>query len=110
MRNRRQPEDLENEPPFSSDDPYIESVMRRLHVIHTGYAPSMDVRSHEILDCLLSGMPYAEIAKSLYISVDTVRSGVRKIYAALECDETTLIKVCRDAGWHRPYPFMRRES
>jgi DNA-binding NarL/FixJ family response regulator len=56
-----------------------------------------------ILDCLLMGMTYAQIAQQLFMSVDTVRTGVRKLYATLGCDETTLLSVCKNAGWHRPY-------
>jgi len=103
MKKKPQPVNMEDVPPMSSDDPFMASILRRLHHIHTGYTPPLDIRCLQILDCLLSGMPYTEIAKSLFISVDTVRSGVRKIYATLECDETTLITVCRTAGWHRPY-------
>jgi len=103
MKKKREPENMEDVPPMASDDPYMASILRRLHHIHTGYTPPLDIRCLQILDCLLSGMPYPEISKALFISVDTVRSGVRKIYVALECDETTLITVCRTAGWHRPY-------
>jgi len=103
MKQRNGAENTESDAPDSTEDPYIAAILRELQPLHRAYCLALDVRSCQILDCLLMGMTYVQISKDLYISVDTVRTGVRKIYAALECDETSLRKVCKDAGWHRPF-------
>jgi len=103
MHKHRQENDPEDLPPDTQEDAYIASILRELQPLHRAYCIGLDIRGCQILDCLLMGMTYAQISAALYISVDTVRSGVRKIYAALECDETSLSSVSRKAGWHRPY-------
>jgi DNA-binding CsgD family transcriptional regulator len=40
-------------------------------------------REKEIIDLLLKGLSYKEIAASLFISVDTLNSHIRKIYSKL---------------------------
>lgn len=96
-------DDADTRPPDTLDDAYVASILRELLPLHRAYALVLDERGYQILDCLLMGMTYAQIAQELYLSVDTVRVGVRKLYAALGCDETTLRTVCRNAGWHKPY-------
>lgn len=41
-------------------------------------------REQEILDCLSQGYPYKQIADRLQISINTVRTYVRRLYAKLE--------------------------
>jgi DNA-binding NarL/FixJ family response regulator len=45
---------------------------------------SLTPREQEVLDLLIKGMFYKEIAGQLSISLDTVRSHVRKIYGKLQ--------------------------
>ncbi|MFM2309260.1 MAG: Bacterial regulatory protein luxR family [Chloroflexota bacterium] len=102
--HRQPPEDdADQSPPETLEDPYVASILRELHPLHHAYSLVLDERGYMILDCLLMGMTYAQIAQQLFMSVDTVRTGVRKLYATLGCDETTLLSVCKNAGWHRPY-------
>ena len=45
---------------------------------------SLSWREREILECLAQGHPYKEIAGVLGISIDTVRTYVRRLYAKLK--------------------------
>ncbi|NOZ94731.1 MAG: response regulator transcription factor [Acidobacteria bacterium] len=41
-------------------------------------------REREVLDCLVDGLPYKQVAARLGISIDTVRTHVRSIYTKLQ--------------------------
>jgi DNA-binding NarL/FixJ family response regulator len=103
MKHSNQEEKPESLGPDSTEDAVIAAILRELQPLHRAYCLTLDVRSCQILDCLLMGMTYVQISKALFISIDTVRVGARKIYAALECDHTSLRQTCKDAGWHRPF-------
>lgn len=45
---------------------------------------NLSSREQEILDLLIKGFLYKEIAAKLFISLDTVRSHIRNIYRKLE--------------------------
>jgi DNA-binding NarL/FixJ family response regulator len=47
-------------------------------------AAILSERQKEIIDCLVKGATYSEIAKELHISVETVRSHIKKMYRSLE--------------------------
>ncbi|HPS73067.1 MAG TPA: response regulator transcription factor [Bacteroidales bacterium] len=53
-------------------------------VIHSSPEDSLTPREEEILSCLAKGYLYKEIADKLSISIDTVRSHIRKIYQKLQ--------------------------
>jgi DNA-binding NarL/FixJ family response regulator len=44
----------------------------------------LNVRQHEILECIVAGMSYKMIADKLFISLDTVRYHVKNIYDILQ--------------------------
>ncbi|HEX5726196.1 MAG TPA: response regulator transcription factor [Longimicrobiaceae bacterium] len=46
-------------------------------------APSLTARERAVLHCLVQGMSYKATARRLHISVDTVRSHIRSLYAKL---------------------------
>ncbi|MEW6193986.1 MAG: response regulator transcription factor [Bacteroidota bacterium] len=46
-------------------------------------------RENETLECLARGMRYQEIADNLFVSVDTVRTHIRKIYEKLHVHSKT---------------------
>ncbi len=52
------------------------------------HAPRVDAgltgREREVLDCLVDGLPYKQVASRLGISIDTVRTHVRSIYSKLQ--------------------------
>ena len=52
---------------------------------------SLTPREQEVLDLLIKGMLYKEIADQLEVSLDTVRSHVRKIYGKLQIHSRTEI-------------------
>jgi len=52
----------------------------------TGPAPDrldLSVREQEVLRCLVQGLAYKEVAHELSISIDTVRSHIRRLYKKL---------------------------
>ena len=55
-------------------------------------------REREILACLVKGMSYKLIAKSCFISVDTVRTHIRNIYDKLHVHSKgeAIVKAIRD--------------
>ncbi len=53
-------------------------------VIHSVPASSLTPREEEILNYLSKGFLYKEIASELFISIETVRTHVRKIYQKLQ--------------------------
>lgn len=50
---------------------------------------SLTVREKELLELLTEGYRYKEIAEKLFISIDTVRSHIRKIYEKLQVTSRT---------------------
>ena len=50
---------------------------------------NLSKREMEILDCLSKGYRYKEIAEILFISIDTVRSHIRKIYEKMHVRSRT---------------------
>jgi DNA-binding NarL/FixJ family response regulator len=55
----------------------------------TSSASELSGRELEILEALSKGMRYQEVADSLFISVDTVRSHVRAMYGKLQVHSRT---------------------
>ena len=49
-------------------------------------APDLDLspRELEVLTCLVDGMSYKQVAGELFISIDTVRSHIRRLYKKLQ--------------------------
>jgi DNA-binding NarL/FixJ family response regulator len=60
----------------------------------------LSVREKEILEYLALGYPYKQIADQLAISINTVRTYVRRLYAKLEvpCRAHAVLK-CQPAPW-----------
>lgn len=52
---------------------------------------SLTAREQEVLDLLIEGKTYKEIGQQLYVSIDTVRTHVRKIYDKLHIHSRTEI-------------------
>lgn len=50
---------------------------------------SLSVRERELLDLLAQGFKYKEIADKMFISMDTVRSHIRRIYEKLQVNSRT---------------------
>jgi DNA-binding NarL/FixJ family response regulator len=50
---------------------------------------ALTAREHEVLDLLIVGKSYKDIAQHLGVSVDTVRSHVRKVYDKLHIHSRT---------------------
>ena len=44
---------------------------------------NLSARENEVLDCLAKGYPYKQIAQHMGISIDTIRSYIRRIYEKL---------------------------
>lgn len=67
----------------------------------------LSVREKEILDYLALGYPYKQIADQLAISINTVRTYVRRLYAKLEvpCRAHAVLK-CQPAPWGAPAQTM----
>ncbi len=56
-------------------------------------------REHEVLRCIIDGKTYNQIADSLFISVDTVRTYIRHIYEKLQVhSKTAAIAEARKRG------------
>jgi DNA-binding NarL/FixJ family response regulator len=49
-----------------------------------GSAVDLTDREREVLGCLVRGMSYKAVARSLDISIDTVRSHIRAVYGKLQ--------------------------
>jgi LuxR family maltose regulon positive regulatory protein len=59
----------------------------------------LTARELEVLDLMAEGMKYSEIAARLFISVNTVRSHVKSVYAKLNANNRTkAIELAREAG------------
>jgi DNA-binding NarL/FixJ family response regulator len=73
--------------------PMSSSIARRVIASfqQTGPVPDYDLseREKEILQFLSEGLMYKEVANRLFISIDTVRTHVRKIYEKLEVHSRT---------------------
>jgi DNA-binding NarL/FixJ family response regulator len=69
------------------------SIARRVIASFTDVTPVADYdlsdREKEILRRLSEGLMYKEVAHQLFISIDTVRTHVRKIYEKLEVHSRT---------------------
>jgi DNA-binding CsgD family transcriptional regulator len=50
-------------------------------------------RELEVMQCLIQGLSYKEIADQLFISINTVRHHVRHIYQALEVNSRAELMV-----------------
>jgi DNA-binding NarL/FixJ family response regulator len=57
-------------------------------------------REREVLDCLVDGLPYKQVASRLGISLDTVRTHVRSIYSKLQVH--SVVEAVTLALGHRP--------
>jgi DNA-binding NarL/FixJ family response regulator len=66
----------------------------------TRHLARLSVREKEILEYLALGYPYKQIADQLAISINTVRTYVRRLYAKLEvpCRAHAVLK-CQPAPW-----------
>lgn len=54
-------------------------------------------RQLEIVRCIVNGLTYSQIAEKCYISLNTVRSHIKKIYSTLEINsKAVLIKMYND--------------
>lgn len=73
--------------------PMSSSIARRVIASFQANAPLRDYdlsdREKEILQYLSEGLMYKEVANRLFISIDTVRTHVRKIYEKLEVHSRT---------------------
>ncbi len=73
--------------------PMSSSIARRVIASFQSNIPSKDYdlseREKEILQYLSEGHMYKEVASSLFISIDTVRTHIRKIYEKLEVHSRT---------------------
>ena len=58
-------------------------VLKMMVPAEAGHSFDLSDREKEILGCLIKGMSYKLIAKTCFISVDTVRSHIRRIYEKL---------------------------
>ena len=58
-------------------------VLKMMVPAEAGYSFKLSDREKEILGCLVKGMSYKLIAKTCFISVDTVRAHIRSIYEKL---------------------------
>lgn len=66
----------------------------------------LSLREREILDYLVQGYPYKQIADALTLSIDTVRTYVRRLYAKLEVrSRAHAILKCHAPGpeWSAPW-------
>lgn len=73
--------------------PMSSSIARRVIASFQDMSPTIDYdlseREKEILQLLSEGLMYKEAANQLFISIDTVRTHVRKIYEKLEVHSRT---------------------
>jgi DNA-binding NarL/FixJ family response regulator len=73
--------------------PMSSSIARRVIANFQTHIPAADYdlseREKEILQYLSEGLMYKEVASRLFISIDTVRTHVRKIYEKLEVHSRT---------------------
>ena len=58
-------------------------VLKMMVPAEAGHSFNLSDREKEILGCLVKGMSYKLIAKTCFISVDTVRGHIRRIYEKL---------------------------
>jgi len=58
-------------------------VLKMMVPAEAGHSFNLSDREKEILGCLVKGMSYKLIAKTCFISVDTVRAHIRSIYEKL---------------------------
>jgi DNA-binding NarL/FixJ family response regulator len=58
-------------------------VLKMMVPAEAGHSFNLSDREKEILGCLVKGMSYKLIAKTCFISVDTVRAHIRNIYEKL---------------------------
>ena len=58
-------------------------VLKMMVPAEAGHSFDLSDREKEILGCLVKGMSYKLIAKTCFISVDTVRGHIRRIYEKL---------------------------
>lgn len=66
---------------------YMSPVIARKIVDHFAVVPreeSLSPRQQQIVQAIVDGMSYKQIAAELFISIDTVRSHIKKIYRTLE--------------------------
>ena len=61
-------------------------VMRTMRAEPVRTPPDLDLspRELEVLACLVDGMSYKQVAGELFISIDTVRSHIRRLYKKLQ--------------------------
>jgi DNA-binding NarL/FixJ family response regulator len=78
----------------------------------------LSLREREVLECLAKGFQYKQIAEQMTISIDTVRTYIRRLYAKLQVGSRTqaVVKGCYEhsdsaarpwvesASWERPAP------
>jgi len=66
----------------------IEEYVRQPHyeAVESGVS-FLTIREEAVLRLIGSGMNNTEIAKALFISINTVRSHLKKIYAKLQCQD-----------------------
>lgn len=76
----------------------------------THYLSRLSLREREILEFLALGYPYKQIADQLSISINTVRTYVRRLYAKLEvpCRAHAVLK-CHPAPW-KAFPHALNPS
>ena len=80
---------------YKGGSPMSNQITRRVvqsfqKPLHTNMEElNLSKREMEILDCLSKGYRYKEIAEILFISIDTVRSHIRKIYEKMHVRSRT---------------------